>query len=424
MTDPSESPAPPDVEITPAQPSPSPPNGNGQQPDTISERVQRAREIIPVGDRGLAPANYAQWIDIAKDVCRAYLMLPEHLHNNAPVMAGILEIAARFNLSAYMLASKTYVQNKRLCFEAQAFAAILYASKLLKGRLRFDFHGEGMDRTCTVSGIFKDDPDTILMATTPPLGEIHPGHVQKDGKTFVKGSPLWDKDVEQQISYYAERRWIRRFAPDVCMGMYAPDEIAEIDRYRADSQGAIPLEADRLGQLDTGEGWREGRHVERDLAAVAEAEDWPIEAVTVEPEPEPEPERPRPARRKAMERRKPVGRPMAAPPSPPPRKPAAKTARPVGRRRAKPPPPAVIKRIARRAERPPQKVVTRGPRWLDYVQQAETWIHAASDPDAAEKRWDDERDQRDDLQVPMGERSRLRAILDRRIAKLRPKPEG
>jgi len=60
--------------------------------------------------------------------CKAYLMLPSHLHNNPPVMAGLLEIAARFQLSAYMLASQTYVQNNRLCFQAQAFGGILYAS--------------------------------------------------------------------------------------------------------------------------------------------------------------------------------------------------------------------------------------------------------------------------------------------------------
>src|SRR5262249_37299011 len=145
---------------------PPPMDGNGKS-ETISGTVRAAREMIPVGDRGVTPATWAHFIDIAKDVCKAHLMLPPHLHGNAPVMAGILEIAARFQLSAYMLASKTYVQNNRLCFEAQAFGAILYGSGLLKGRLRFRFNGEGAERTCTVSGVFKDDPDTICEATTP-----------------------------------------------------------------------------------------------------------------------------------------------------------------------------------------------------------------------------------------------------------------
>src|SRR5262249_8177140 len=109
---------------------PPPMDGNGKE--TISATVRAARDVIPVGDRGVTPATWAHFIDIAKDVCKAHLMLPSHLHGNAPVMAGILEIAARFQLSAYMLASKTYVQNNRLCFHAQAIGPILYRSCLPK----------------------------------------------------------------------------------------------------------------------------------------------------------------------------------------------------------------------------------------------------------------------------------------------------
>src|SRR4029077_12659540 len=112
---------------------------------------------------------------------------------------------------------------------------------------------------CTVSGRFRDDPEVIYSATTPPLKQIHPGLVQEDGKTFVKGSPLWGGvgaggDPEQQLGYFAQRRWIRRYAPDACMGMYTAEEIGEVDQYRADRYGAIPLTSDRLGQLETGEG--------------------------------------------------------------------------------------------------------------------------------------------------------------------------
>ena len=177
--------------------------------------------MIPVGDRGVERQTYAQWVDVAKDVCKAYLMLPSHLHDNPSVVAGLLEIAARFRLSPYMLASKTYVQGGRLCFKSQAFGALLYASGLLQGRLRYEFKGEGDDMTCTATGRFRDDPDVWHSATTPPLKQLHPGMTQKDGKTYVKGSPLWDKDPEQQMAYFAQRRWTRRYAPDCVAGMYS-----------------------------------------------------------------------------------------------------------------------------------------------------------------------------------------------------------
>ena len=382
MTDDQQKELPPDDMIDPPKVEPPPPpqpNGNGSHPETINESVRKARELIPVGDRGVTPQTYAQWIDLAKDLCKATLILPAHLHHNAPVMAALLEIASRFQLSPYMLASKTYVQNGRLCFESQAFGAILYASGLLLGRLRYEFHGEGEDMTCTVSGRFKDDPETVHPATTPPLRLIHPGSVNKDGKTFVKGSPLWDKDPEQQLAYFAQRRWIRRYAPDCAAGMYTREEVIELDNYRAESAGAITLTSDRLGKLETGEGWGDGSHIENDLAAIRpELPDDPLDDAPAKPQ------------KKPAKGKKQVVRLKGA---------AAKETQP-----AKP---------AKRAE----------PKWRDYVTRAEDWVRAETDPEAGMARWETERDERDRLTVPMGERSRLRALLDRKVAGLQPPKE-
>jgi hypothetical protein len=391
------------------QPPPPPP-----MDDKVSDQVRKARDVIPVDERGFRPETFGQWIDIAKDMCKATLMLPEHLHHNAPVMAGLLEIASRFRLSPYMLASQTYVQNERLCFQAQAFGAILYASGLLIGRLRFDFNGEGEDMTCTVSGRFRDDPDVIHTATTPTLKQLHPGHITKtkDGQrfTFVKGSPLWDRDAEQQLGYFGERRWIRRHAPDACMGMYTREELMDIDGYRVERDGAIPLSADRLGQLDTGEGWGDGTHVDVDLASI-------------QPEPKPEPEPVKPPRSYVN-----PGRKGAAPPAKRPAKltkpkllsPKTRPVKPPKPPRAQPPTNAQVKAAAKRAEKPPAPRTAPIPKWVDYVTRTEEWIKGMGGEEAgtAEGRWEGEREERDKSQVPIGERSRLRALLDRKVTQL------
>jgi len=172
---------------------------------------------------------------------------------------------------------------------------------------------------CTVSGVFKDDPQTICAATTPTLKQLHPGYStkEKDGvkKTFVAGSPLWDKDPEQQLAYFGERRWIRRFAPDACMGMYTREEIDEIDEYRAARGESVPLDPDRLGQLATGEGWGEGEHLDTDLAAIAPEEpDWTDEGFEqIKPEPKQPTKPPHAARRKPVQARKPAARGKARP---------------------------------------------------------------------------------------------------------------
>jgi hypothetical protein len=107
----------------------------------------------------------------------------------------------------------------RLRKAQQAPLKIVYASGFLIGRLRYEFRGEGDAMTCTVIGRFKDDPDQIYSATTPTLRDLQPGIKQKNGKTYILGSPLWNIYPKQQLAYYAVRRWLRRFAPDVCMGI-------------------------------------------------------------------------------------------------------------------------------------------------------------------------------------------------------------
>jgi hypothetical protein len=405
-------------------PPPPPPNGNGKT-ETISDLVTKARESIPVGERGLTPMAYEHQVTIAKDRSRAYLMLPEHLHNNVAVVTALVGIAARFNLDPIMLASKTYIQNNRLCFEAQAFGAILYGSGLLIGRLKFEFRGENEDMICAVSGRFKDDPDTVHIATTPTLKQLHPGYSKKEGKQhMVSGSPLWDKDPEQQLAYFAERRWIRRYAPDACMGMYTADEVREIDEYRAGRGDTITLNSDRLGQLDTGEGWGEGAHLDMDLAAIAPE-------LPEDPEPDGSPDEPSPSRRPAQPQRKPGGakKPVVRPKIAPAKKtPPAKPVAPRKTFRGREPSKVEVRAAVKRAEAgPPPRRSSPPPKWLDYVGRTEAWIKAIDSPEAADTamaRWEGDRDERDKLTVPMGERSRLRAILDRKVVQFAPPKKG
>lgn len=400
--------------IEPTRVEKPPPQANGEE--TITDSVRKSREMIPVGDRGLAPTSFAQWIDVAKAMAKATSMLPAHLHNNPAVLAGIIEIASRFKLSAYMLANQTYMPpgGKQLAFQAQAFGAMLYASGLLLGRLHFEFSkGDNPDdMTCTVSGRFKDDPNTIHSATTPTLKQVRP---PRNADGIVKGSPLYDKDPEQQLAYFGERRWIRRYAPDVCMGMYTPEEIVEIDDYRVGQHGAIPLSVDRLGQLDTGEGWGRGDHLDLDLAAI-------------EPEPRPEPPaEPEPPKAtgkapgKARKGAAVAGRAKTAPVVK--ARPAAAVA-PRRRPLARPPTAMEVRRTADRAKvaRP---AGASDVLWPGYVEKLEQWIGevTAETAETALAVWEDGREARDKARVPIGERSRLRAMLERKVAALQPKDD-
>ena len=92
----------------------------------------------------------------------------------------------------------------------------------------------------------------------------------------------------------------------------------ELDEYRAESAGAIPLDPDRLGQLDTGEGWGEGAHVDVDLAAIAARRSGRSRSRSPNPSQSSRRNRPRLARRKPTQAKKPAvrvkGRPAAEKP--------------------------------------------------------------------------------------------------------------
>ena len=177
----------------------------------------------------------------------------------------------------------------------------------------------------------------------------------------------------------------------------------EAEEWRDSGQSGVPLSADRLGKLDTGEGWNDGAHVEMDLAAIAPELPEP-EPVEIIPPEKPEKQARAPAR-KPVERAKPTPRTKVAQP-----------------RKGHPAPSGrAIKAAADRAERPRPRPVPPSPRWLAYVGEIEDWIKTVDDAEKAEARWHKEREKRDQLKVPIGERSRLRAMLDRKIASLQPK---
>ena len=63
---------------------------------------------------------------------------------------------------------------------------------------------------------------TLKGETSPREIDISMGQVGS-----VRNSPLWVSDPRQQLAYLAIKRWSRLYTPDVILGVYTPDEIAE-----------------------------------------------------------------------------------------------------------------------------------------------------------------------------------------------------
>ncbi|RWF01766.1 MAG: hypothetical protein EOS43_09915 [Mesorhizobium sp.] len=167
---------------------------------------------IAAGGAGssIAPQNLGEVIRFAEVMCRADIALPPHLRGNAGACMAVALQALEWKMSPFAVASKSYAVKGAIAYEAQLIAAVVNTRSGIKGRLRYEFLGEGESLSCRVTGILDGQECEY---ETPPIGAI-----------TTKNSPLWKSDPRQQLGYFAARSWARRHCPEVILGVYDRDE--------------------------------------------------------------------------------------------------------------------------------------------------------------------------------------------------------
>jgi hypothetical protein len=111
---------------------------------------------------------------------------------------------------------------------SQLIHAIIEARAPIKERLRVHYEGEGDDRVCIVSAIFKGE-DQPREYRSPRLGDRKPKPRQsRDGEEWAPGSPLWQTKPDLQQFYDASRDFARVYFPDVLLGIYTKEEMEEV----------------------------------------------------------------------------------------------------------------------------------------------------------------------------------------------------
>ncbi len=219
--------------------------------------------------------NLNAMLTVAKIMCKAKQAVPKHLRENEGACLAVTMQAMRWNMDPFALAVKTYTTDAEgpVACEGQAIIAALNNSPLLATRLSFTWAGAWeriVGRFKEVESKKKDDRgNPILDKNGQPKKYIVPAWDfntdeeglsvtvsallvgEKEPRTLTllmkqartRNSPLWTEDPKQQLAYLAGRRWGRLHAPDVIMGVYTPDELAEpIERFMgmAEEVGAPP----------------------------------------------------------------------------------------------------------------------------------------------------------------------------------------
>lgn len=233
----------------------------------------QAREGLPMTAVGMregdglriAPQNLGEVVKFAEVMSRAGSVLPKHLQGNPGGCMAVTLQALDWRMNPFAVASKSYEVQGRVAYEAQLIAAVVNTRSGIKGRLRYDFEGEGATLVCRVTGSL-DGMDCVY--ETPPIGSI-----------TVKNSPLWKSDPRQQLGYFAARSWARRHCPEVILGVYDRDEAQEMRDVTPQSSGlASRLAADPQGGFNpagVAETLGAGEKVRGATAAQAEASDGP-----------------------------------------------------------------------------------------------------------------------------------------------------
>jgi RecT family len=349
-----------------------------QQLSRVDSPVERRRvgDMIVNKWAGLTFNEYREAIEFAKMMAQGKHSIPAYLKANNGDCLAIVTQSLRWRLEPFWVAQHSYVAKSEslIAYDAAVHAAIVLSSGLLKSRPRYTYAGEGEDRTCIVSVMLHGEQQP-LEYPTPPLKQCRP---KRNEQGQVRGSPLWDKDPDQQLGYYAIRNWGRRHMPEILGGVYDRDEFDETTQ----EPDATPTSPNLMARLP---GKMEGAGFQADVvdAGLAKEAEAAQEA-------------------KAEEKKTKVASGKAS---------AASAASAQGATGASPAA-ATTPEAGKPAPAPPKPPQTAEA----YMAYAAKWIEQGSNPDDLEARWDGEQEMRANLKVPLAVRKRLEGMLKSRIA--------
>lgn len=351
----------------------------------VNNDARRAAELIPVGGTGVEMQNFAQQVDYAKHMSGAAHAIPKHLRGNVGACLAVLDMSQRWGFSPFQVARLCYVVNDILAFESQLVHAVVEKFAPLRERLRPIYDGEGATRTCKIIGHFRGEAEP-LEYTSPEFSNIKP-----------KNSPLWGSDPDQQLFYFSTQRWARRYCPDILLGIYGKDEIEDNPHIGADNAKEInpALTRERVSTADRSEGFRDG-HVNAELADAMPANRMQEVLPAKEATPAQQTTEANPAKKSESTKTKT----------------AAKSTKKTDKPADKPEPKSAVQKQAEAAQAamPTGKPKTSA----EYALYAAKKIDDFTDYDKAREWWDsdDERDLRDNLEVPIKTRTLLANKID------------
>lgn len=168
--------------------------------------------------------------------------IPHHLAGNKGDCFAVAMQAMQWGMNPFAVAQKTHIVSGTLGYEAQLVNSVIYSMAPTKDRIKYEWYGpwenvigkfewrEGKNgnRYQVPGWKTTDEAGCGVKVWATLKGEDEPRELSLLlSQATVRNSTLWASDPKQQLAYLAVKRWVRLYCPEVLLGVYTPDELAE-----------------------------------------------------------------------------------------------------------------------------------------------------------------------------------------------------
>lgn len=196
-----------------------------------------------------SPEGLNQLMKFAEVMAQSRVTVPAHLAGKTADCMAVAMQAAQWGMNPFAVAQKTHVVSGTLGYEAQLVNAVITTMSPTKDRINYEWFGpweqvigKFVEKTSQKGNAYiapawtlKDEAGCGVKVWATMKGEENPRVLELLlSQAQVRNSTLWASDPKQQLAYLAVKRWSRLHCPDVIMGVYTPDELAEMPRVERD----------------------------------------------------------------------------------------------------------------------------------------------------------------------------------------------
>ena len=206
----------------------------------------------PAPDQAMSVSTQAMVFDpeiiagmyrMAEMMASARITIPKHLAGSVGDCMAVVIQAAQWKMNPYAIAQKTHIINGVMGYEAQLVNAVISSSSLLATRPDYEWFGPWENVLGKFAVRKNAEGKEYRVPDWKPEAEVGCGvrvraTLKGESKprelellmtqARTRNSTLWADDPRQQIAYLAIKRWARLHAPDVLLGVYTQDELADI----------------------------------------------------------------------------------------------------------------------------------------------------------------------------------------------------